>query len=90
MMNLQYVAVIKDSQIVGNTPLEIFSSHGIILHKGLFCLLSGICHIAGRRRKGKGLEVPCKYTYYCGPTEDPVFIQDPAFIFVTIVIFPSH
>ena len=62
--------------------------------KRLCRLLSGICHITGRRRKGKGLEVPCKYNYYCGPTKDPALIrdpaliQDPAFIFV-ILLFPG-
>ena len=33
-------------------------------------LLSCICHITGRR-KGKVLEVPSEYNYYCGPTIDP-------------------
>ena len=34
-------------------------------------------------RKGKGLEVPCKYSCYCGPTKNLVLM---AFIFV-IVLF---
>ena len=49
--------------------------------KGLCRLLSGVCHINGRWRKGKGIELPSEYNYYCGPT------KDPAFIFAT-VLFP--
>ena len=82
MMDSQYVAVIKDSQIVG-TPLEIYShaDHMVLYYtKGLCHLLSSICHITGRRGKGKGLEVPCKYNYYCEPTKEPALIRDPEFI----------
>ena len=50
-------------------------------------LLSSICHITGRR-KGKDLEVPCTYSFYYGSTEDLAFNQDPAFIFV-IMLLPS-
>ena len=39
----------------------------------------------GRRRKGKGLEVPFKYNFYHGSTEDPTFNQDPAFIFAIML-----
>ena len=57
------VAVIKDSQIVGRTLSEIlFTNHMVFCYiRGLCHLLSGIYHITGRKRKGKGLEVPCKY-----------------------------
>jgi len=57
------VVVIKDHQIVGHIPEEFlritwhFISHGGSLS----------CHITGRRKKGKVLEVPCKYVF-CGPT----------------------
>ena len=54
--------------------------------KGLCCPLSGVCHITGRRRKG--LEVPCKYNYYGGPTTDPALIRDSAFI-LDIMLFPQ-
>ena len=55
--------------------------------KGLFHPLSGICHITERRRKGKGLILPCicRYNYYCGPTKDPALIRDLAFIFVIML-----
>ena len=36
-----------------------------MLHEEARHPLSSICHITGRR-KGKGLEVPCKYKYYYG------------------------
>ena len=55
--------------------------------KGLCRLLSGVCNVTGRRRKGKGLVVLCRYNYYCGPTKDPALIQDPVFIYV-IMLFP--
>ena len=57
---------------------------GLILHEGA---LSSNYRITGRRKKGTGLGVPCKYIYYYGATEDPVFIQDAAFSFV-IMLFP--
>ena len=53
--------------------------------KGLCHLLSGICHITGRRRKGKGLVAPFRYNDYCGPTKDPALIRDPAFILVIML-----
>ena len=54
------VAVTKDSQIVGRTPSENLFTDNVVFYymKGLCCALSGICHITGRRRKGKCLEVP--------------------------------
>ena len=75
------MAVIKDSQVVGLTPSEIYSQimwyyitqSGSVIH----CLAS---HIIGRRSKGKSLEVQCKYNYYCGSTKDLMLIQDPVFI----------
>ena len=80
-MNLQCVALIKDSSIVGCSLSEIYShpDHVVLYYTKSLCrLLYGVCHITGRRRKGKGLEVPCKYTYYCGPTKDPALIRDSA------------
>ena len=68
---------------------NLFTDHVVLYYtKGLCCPLSGVCHITGKRRKGKGLQVPCKYNYYCGPTKDPTFIvimllptkQEQAFI----------
>ena len=83
MMNLQYMAVIKGSQIVDRTLSKIYSQIMQYCYTKELCrLLSGACPITGRRSKGKGLEVPCKYYYYCGPT------KDPAFIFV-IILFPQ-
>ena len=49
--------------------------------------LSGVSHITRRRKKGKGLEVPCKYNYYFGSEKDPALIRDPVFVFV-IMLFP--
>ena len=75
-MNLQYMAVIKGSQIVDRTPSKIYDTDYVVLYytKELCRPLSSACPITGRRRKGKGLEVPCKYNYYCGLTKDPAFI----------------
>ena len=48
----------------------IHTSRGIFYYmKGLCHPLSNVCHITGRRRKGKGLEVLCKYNYYYGSTK---------------------
>ena len=52
MMNLQYVAVIKVSQIFGLTPLEIYISRGIILHEGT--LLSTVQHLSCYVEKEEG------------------------------------
>ena len=83
MMNLQYVVVIKDSQIVGWAPTEIYSqiTWYYITRRGsvIRCPMSYL--IIGRRRKGKDLEVPSEYNYYCGLT------KNPAFNFV-ILLFP--
>ena len=46
-----------------------------------------IYHTARRRGKGKGLEISCKYIHFYGSTEDLVFIQDLAFMFI-IILFP--
>ena len=88
MINLLYVVVINDSQVVGCNPLEIYSQimwYYNTLRGSVVCC--PVAHITGRRRKEKGLEVPCKYNYYSGPTKDPALIQDPTFIFV-IMLFP--
>ena len=60
-MNLQYMAVIKDFQIAGQTLSEIYSQiawYYTSYTKGLSYPLSSVCHITGRRRKGKGVKVP--------------------------------
>ena len=68
---------------------NLFTDHVVLYYtKGPCRQLSSVCHITGRRRKGKGLKVSCKYNYYCGPRKDPALIQDPAFIFV-IMLFPQ-
>ena len=86
MMNLQYVTVIKDSYSWLQSVRNLFKDHMTLYYmKGL-----GVCHITGRRRKGKGLEVSCKYNYYCGPTKFPALIRDPAFIFVIMQFCPAN
>ena len=58
------VAVIKDSQIVGRTLSKnlFYTNHIVFCYMKRLCSpLSSICYITGRRRKGEGLEVPCKY-----------------------------
>ena len=85
-MNLPYVAVIKDSQIVSCTPLEIYSQitwYYITYMKGLCRPLFHVCHIIGGWRKG--LEVPSKYNDYCGPTKYHALIRDPTFIFAIML-----
>ena len=84
---MQYVTVVKDSQIVGCSYIR--RSRGIILYEGLCCVLSGVCHITGRRRKGKGLVGPFRYNYYREPTKDPALIRDPAYIFVIMLFSPA-
>ena len=87
-MNLQYVAVINDYQIASwpHSVEILFTDHVVLYNtKGPYSPLSGVCHITGRRRKEKGLVVPCRYNYYSGSTKDPVLIQDPAFIFVIML-----
>ena len=65
----------------GYSVRNLFTDHVVLYYmKGLCRLLSCICHITGRRKKGKGLEVPCNYNYYCGPTKDPALIRDQAFL----------
>ena len=82
------VAVIKNLQIVGRALSEnLFIDHVVFCYmKGLCRPLFNVYHITGRR-KGKDLEVPCKYNYYDGSTKDPAFIQNRVFIFVTM-LFP--
>ena len=76
-MNLQYVAVINDSQIVSwpySVEILFIADHAVLYYtKGLYCPLSGVYHITGRR-KGKGLVGPFRYDYYCGTTKDPALI----------------
>ena len=56
------VSVIKDGDIVGHVPREI--SHVVwyfIEHDGIVD-----CRVTGRRKHGKGLEVPCIYCFRAG------------------------
>ena len=46
---------------------------------------SDVCHITRRSRKGKGLEVPCKYMYYYGSTKNLAFIRDQVFSFIIML-----
>ena len=64
-------------------------SRGIILHEGFCRALSGVCHITGRRRKGKGSVGPFRYNYYCETTKEPALIRDPVFIFVITLFSPA-
>ena len=52
----------------------LFTDHMILYYtKGLCHPLSDICNSSGRRRKGKGLVVLCRYNNYYEPTKDPAF-----------------
>ena len=56
------VTVIKHFLIVGRTSSENLFTDQVVFYytMGLCRLLSGICDITGRRRKGKGFKVPFK------------------------------
>ena len=61
-MNLQYMAVTKDSDSWPHSLGNLFTAQVVLYYMKRFCHpLSGVCHITGTRRKGKGLEVSCKY-----------------------------
>ena len=81
----------SDKRFSNVWPLSIgylVTDHMVLYYtKGLCRPLSGICHITGRRGKGKGSVVPSKFNYYCEPIKDPVLIRDLAFIFA-IMLFP--
>ena len=53
------VAVQKCGVVVGHLPREIARIVWYFLKRGGL----GWCEITGRRKKGKGLEVPCVYTF---------------------------
>ena len=53
--------------------------------KGLCCVLSGVCYITGRMRKGKGSVGLLRYHYYCEPTKDPALSRDSAFIIIIML-----
>ena len=88
-MNLHYVAVINWSLRLLATLRQKFihRSCGIILHEGVLFPTVWCLSYYREKEERKGLEVPCKYYYYCGPTKDPELIRDPAIIFV-IMLFP--
>ena len=70
--NLQYMVVIKGSQIVGHTQSirNLFTGRVVLYYtKELCCTLSGICHmhITERRNKRKGLKGPSKYNFIVDP-----------------------
>ena len=66
------VAVIQNSHILKNYSQVTWY---FIIQRAV------IYHTAGRRGKGKGLEISCKYIHFYGSTEDLVFIRDLAFIY---------
>ena len=57
--NVRAVAIAKDGIIVGHLPRELART---------FFLKRGGTGITGKRKKGKGLKVPCVYSFY-GPSE---------------------
>ena len=57
------VSVQKEGQIVGHVPRQISRIIFYFLRREG---TAGICVIVGRRKKGKGLEVPCIYQFH-GP-----------------------
>ena len=58
------VAVLNCGVVVGHLPREKARTVWYFLKRGG----SGTCEITGRRKKGKGLEVPCVYTF-SGPSK---------------------
>ena len=58
------VSVIKIDAVVGHLPREVAKTVLFFLKRGD----SGVCAITGRRKKGKGLELPCVYTF-SGPNK---------------------
>ena len=52
------VAVVKSGVVVDHMPREAARTVYFFLRRGG----TGTCDLTGRRRKGKGLEVPCMYT----------------------------
>jgi hypothetical protein len=56
------VTLMKGSNIVGRVPREISRAYWKFLEKG-----GNIkCEVTGKRKLGKGLEVPCIYKFYQG------------------------
>ena len=58
------VTIIKKDEIVGRVPRELARQFSRFLLEGG----SIVCAITGKRRKGKGLEVPCRYDLRGSPT----------------------
>ena len=51
----------KEGQIVGHVPTEMARVVFYFLQRAG---TGGACFIAGRRKRGRGLEVPCVYEFY--------------------------
>ena len=79
MMNLQYMAVINSSQIVGHMQQNfIHRLCGIVLHERALSFAVRCVSYYWEKEERKRLTF--RYNYYCGPIKYPVLIQDPAFI----------
>lgn len=53
------VSVIKGHEIVGHVPREFSRAVWYFLHHGG----SAYCEVTGHRKRGNGLEVPCRYIF---------------------------
>ena len=89
MMNLLYVVVINNSQIVCHNTLEIYSQItwcSNTQRRSVVRCLSSIILLEKENRK-RLIKILCKYIYYGVSTKDLVLIRDPAFISV-MMLFP--
>lgn len=59
------VSILKEGQIVGHVPREMARIVFYFLQREG---TGGACVIAGRRKRGRGLEVPCVYEFF-GPNQ---------------------
>lgn len=59
------VSIQKEGHIVGHVPREMARVVFYFLQREG---TGGACVIAGRRKRGRGLEVPCLYQF-CGPNQ---------------------
>ena len=78
MMNLKFMVVINDSQIVGRTPLRFYSQimwYYITQRGSVICCQASVILLGeGGKEERKGLVGPFGHNYYCGPTKDPALI----------------